>query len=808
MIKTAKWKKIVFVSAALIVLLRILYICIGGEVEKTYEVSAQVDTSSAIEMPCKYVAEHFSSGRNRLNSLEVFFTNVAGDQPGYMGFMIISEDELLYYAKVALANINNNEWKKVYVNAELEPGKEYELHLFASDECTQIPNVLLVPNDNAAPEAISTYSDNTMLEGVVAVRYGYLASPGRLDKAVSSSLWLLLLGVVFVFLHYYESVKQTMGKLSEYVNAKMNRDGFYIIAELLGSLVIFYSSGIEFEFPTKIIILIISICSAVKFDEKRELVRGLCKTAAESFLLYALYVYAAFSLVGQRLFIYPLDLKITIPGMLVFAVTVLWFIPVIQTLLCLFEKLRAVSSSGKRRLSTLWFIGIVLFFLLAPAAVNLFANNPGITSHDTYDSMVTNAHHLHGMVDWHPAFYCMLLSAILTVWDSTYAVILVQYFFWAYVMMELLLYLRKKGVRDAVLTGTALFAGANAANLLHLNSIWKDVPYAIALLWVLVLLAKLSLDFEEYKKKWYVYAEMAAALMLVFFCRKNGVVSFLVIAVMMAFVLRRNAKVWACLAVTCALIFAVKGPLYSYYEIQDTGRVGMYVGLSQDILGVYYSEGEVSEDTLKMINVMTAYNNAEYNYIPTWANQSYNLDVEPTEFISDYIDTFVKNPVLMTRAVIAREDVIWNIYAGQNSYINVVNFYETEDGYFDWNDYYPARVYRSLYPLMSAFTDYTAASQWISSVVWRSGLFTLLGLAAVLFMTLRRGIKKYMLITAPIIGHVLSLLLSTGWSDFRYFWPLNLMNMAVIVLMLVIIPEGASGQEIKEMCENGEEAEG
>ena len=793
--KIPKWKKAVFLCAAVLILLRIFYICVGGKVDKKYEISAPIDTSSTVEAACVNLTERFSSERNRLNSLELIFTGIADDKTGYITLQITSEDELIYQTNLALGGINNNAWKKIYVNAELKPGKEYEIHLSASENCTQIPNVLLVSRDQAAPETTASYMDKYRTAGEIAVRYGYLTEPDGLDLAVISSLWLILLGIVSAFLYYFEAIKRAFDKFMEFIFSAINREILYAIAEVLGSLVIINSSGITFQPPTRIIFYLISIMSALKLDEKREFVHGLCCTAARKCVLYALYGYAAFSLTGQRMLIYPLNLKITTAGLSVFIITILWFVPVIQTLLCLFERLKVVSFCNNRKLSTLSFVWLVLLFLLAPAIFHLFANNPGISSNDTYVCMITNAHRLHGMEDWHPAFYCMVLRVILTVWDSTYAVILVQYFFWTYVMIELLLYLRKKGIRDSILLGTALFSGANAGNFVHLNTVWKDIPYSLSVFWTLVLLAKLSIDFEEYKKKRYIYVEMAVALVGVFFYRKNGVVTFLVIAVMMGGVLRRNIKVWCALAIACSVIFVVKGPVYSYFEIEDTGRRGMYIGLSQDILGVYYSGGEVSEDTLQMINVMTAYNNAEYSYTPTWSYQSYDLDVEPVKFIYNYMDTFIKNPILMIRAVINREDAVWDIYAGQDSYLGCVNHCGTVDGIDEWNDYYPAREYRSLYPIMSVATSYTANSQWISSIEWRCGLFTLLGLAAVIFMSFSRGMGKYMLITAPIIGHILSLLLSTGWSDFRYFWPLNLMNMGVLLLMLVIISDPSAGPQ-------------
>ena len=199
----------------------------------------------------------------------------------------------------------------------------------------------------------------------------------------------------------------------------------------------------------------------------------------------------------------------------------------------------------------------------------------------------------------------------------------------------------------------------------------------------------------------------------------------------------------------------------------------------------------MSDDTLQMITIMTNYNNAEYSYTPTWSRASYDVEVPLSQFLINYLDTFVKNPVTMLRAVIDREDALWDIYLGQASTLGCVNYYGTMD-YSDncpWNDYYPVRHYVSLYTEMSTATSYTASSQWISAIEWRCGLFTLLGVIAIIFVVIKKGLKKHLLILAPLFGHVMSLLLSTGWSDFRYYWPLNLLNMSLIAVVLVIMKQ-------------------
>ncbi len=481
---------------------------------------------------------------------------------------------------------------------------------------------------------------------------------------------------------------------------------------------------------------------------------------------------------------YPYALKLTIAGLFVFLVAVLWFVPVMNSVLYGLELLSG-HGKGAHSLKKPCFIAICLALLLLPALFNLFANNPGNFSGDTVVTMISNAKHLHGMYDWHPAFYSMVLRVIQTFSDTTYAVIFVQYFFWAYVMLELLLFLRGRGMKDGILVCTALFSGLSASNILHLNTIWKDIPYAFSLLWAAVILARMAM--EDCGRKWYIYLEFVIAMAGICLYRKNGAVPFLIILAAVIVVLHKNVKAWASCLLALALVAFIKGPVYQYFEVVDTGTHGLYIGLGNDILGTYYAGGEVSEDTLEMITMMTYGNNAEYAYTPTYSKASYDVDVTPGEFVRNYLDTFLKNPVMMARAVIDRQDVIWDIFLGKDATVGCVNYYGTMDGKIwgneTWLNYYPPRQYVALYPIMSAATGYTANTQWVSAIEWRCGLFTLLGLVAFVFAVLRSGRRKELLIFAPIIGQIFSLVLSTGWADFRYYWPLNLMNMAAILIL-------------------------
>lgn len=787
MSRMVKWKKILFILIGIFVVIRILYIGARGEVDKEYYTTMAYDLSVVEEIACQNISETFIGDHDRLNSLELIFNNLADDKSGAIVLSISNGDALIYQTNISLSNVNNCEWEKIYVNAEMQEGTEYTINLHANEDCTQIPTVFVV--GNAANEITGSYYEGAATNGTVAINFGYLRDAGIYDRLSVISLWIIFILIVFSFLFYFERMIDFIKGVYEYIVKSVRPEVFITVLEVLAGIIIVDSSGIEFQAPTKIIIYMISLAAVHKYREKQAHIQGLTDQPVKSVFLYFLYVYAAFALVGQRILIYPLDVKLTATGLFVFLITIFWCIPVVNSLLYYHDIAGKYSFSEDHKIGTPVFIVVSTFILLLPALYNLFANNPGISSPDTATCMITNAQHLHGMNDWQPAFYCMVLRVIQKISNTTYAVIIVQYFFWAYAMNELLLFLRKKGMKENVLLCIAVFSGFNAGNFLHLNTIWKDIPYTLSLLWAFIILAKLSIDYEEYKHKWYIYLEFVVSMVGIYLYRKNGMVTFIIIAVALVIVLRKNIKVWLSVTIAVALIVLIKGPIYDYFEVQDTGRFGMYMGLGQDILGVYYAGGEVSEETLKMITMMTGNNNAEYSYTPTWTRASYEVDISPSGFIANYIDTFLKNPITMMRAVIAREDALWDIYMGQDSKLGCVNRYGTvdEDTRFQWNDYYPARRYVSMYTAMSAATDYTANSQWISAIVWRSGLFTFLGLVTIISVIFKKGMKKHLLVFAPIAGHIMSLLLSTGWSEFRYYWPLNLMNMALIFMVMVMM---------------------
>lgn len=714
------------------------------------------------------------------------------NDPGKIQLLILNkEEQILYSTGLSISKFTDFQWREIFVNCPVTPGDTHYIYI-DTRECLAAPNLLLTSNASFEHNSLSINGEAVALNP--AVKYGYFIKPDLVDKIFSSIVYIIVLMFFYLLLKNTEMIYKTAFKFCKHIYESL---GFYgsnislLILELLLCTMVINLSGIDFSFGTKLILYLMSVFAIIKFKDKIKAVNKLFDNNAKKYGLLFTILYAGFAFVGQRIFIYPIDGSISPVKLFIFVVACIWLVPIICTVFTLAEQNLPKVFSDTKALSFGKFVTIHLIILIVPALITVYAFNPGICSLDTYDTLRT-AHSVQGMLDWHSAFYCLILHYILKIWDSTYAILFVQYFFWVYVVLELLLFLRKKQIKDSLLILFSCLVGLNTANLLHITSIWKDIPYSISVLWLVIILAKLSVDTEFYKKKWYIYLEFIAAMAGTMLYRKNGIVTFIMVALMAIILLRKNIKVVGSIILATACVAFISGPVFNHYMVTSSGNFGMYNGLGHDILGVYYADGDVSGHTIKMITTMTDNNNGEFNYVPTYSRPPYYSDINTKYFIINYVDTFIRNPVYMTKAVIAREDCIWSIFPGEGSTLKVVNYHTTfsewiGDETTDWQVPYPDRKYRSIYDTIASITEFTAKTQWINTLIWRSGIAALMGIISFIYLIVKKVDRSRFILIIPLVSQISGLLLSCGWSDFRYFWPINLMAVAIVFILPVLV---------------------
>ena len=564
-----KWKKFLILLLYIIVIVRIEYIYIGNEGEQNYRNFEGYVFSDYTLLDCNNIIQEFKSDKNTLNGLELLFDNISDDKIGAINLCIYSDKELIYQTQLSLMNINNQEWKYVYVNAPMDDDKEYVLFMSATEECTQVPKVFVV-KENYAPEIISSYNDTKLIDGQIAVNYGYLvSSESELKEHFKLTLcWLIYFIIALVIICNIEIIVSKYKKLKKLLLNRVKEQIVVAIIEIITCIVYVMFSGINFQVSTIIILLVTSILTTLHMDMKTSYVEKTVNTVGKRALLLASYAYSAFALVGQRIYVYPMNKYVSIKEILVYIAALVWFIPIVKSMLYYADVGRKWIFKEDKKRNVIVFATIIVLTLLVPAFINLIAFNPGISSIDTADSMLINAWNLEGMYDWHPFFYCLILRGLLEIWNSTYMVILVQYLFYAYVVTELMLYLRKKGVRDSFLIVVTAVIGFSAANYIQINTIWKDIPYTLSLLWTFIIVAKLSIDGDEYRKKWYIYLELVISLVGTDLYRKNGVVTFVIVFLCLIPLMKKNKKIIASLAACIVMIGIIRRKTRNVYWIR------------------------------------------------------------------------------------------------------------------------------------------------------------------------------------------------------------------------------------------------
>lgn len=755
--------------------LNLIYTWIEPEIKDSYyATSSDTIPNSSKKVPFKTAEISFKTTEKKLNSLELLFADLPNDDNSTVDVKIYHNDKNIYGGIVPVSSlIKANGWFKLPVNLGIGKGA-YKIKI-SSKNCSTRPS-LYVSKDYAVSETTKNKINGKVSKDKILLRYGYLLKPTKKDKVAKSVMIVLISSLLLFILQKFEYIKELLKRL--YGSSQITwtlRKVVLAAVQILMCFILVNDASIEFQIPMKAVLYVVSVLPSFFLDKIFFRLNDDSKEKTTGILISAFL--GGFAFTGNRMLIYPLDMKTSFLQIIIFVISVLWFIPISSLSL---YGLEYVEIFKHKRLSTFKFIVICSVLLILPACYGIYAFNPAISSPDTVYCMDA-AHHLHGMVNWHPPFYCMLLKLILKVWDSPYAVVGAQFIFWVYVLLEVLLFCRKRGIDDAVLILVSFLLGINPGNYIHLCTIWKDVPYAITTLWLTVIIAKLIL---EKQTSIYTYIEFVIASVFTFFIRQNGIVPCILCLGVLFIVMRRNKKMVLSIITSVILIVIVRGPIYSCLNVQDSDG-GMYIGLSQDILGVYYVGGDVSEDTMKMIDVLTKNNAGQYAYDPYWSNASYSLDVSMGKFITNYLDTFIKNPGTMIREIICRQDCVWDLFGGQNATLGCVNNTSTMDGDSIWTSYYQPRHNNAETFDMTRFDALFTSSQLLNTLSWKSGIYTLLTVVSFVYCVHTK--KKHLwIIFLPFAGQVLSLILSTGWSDFRYYWPLNLMTVFIVLISATV----------------------
>lgn len=376
----------------------------------------------------------------------------------------------------------------------------------------------------------------------------------------------------------------------------------------------------------------------------------------------------------------------------------------------------------------------------------------------------------------HSVLYILFIRLCSLIWDSPAAASLLQMILMSAALGYVIYALRKEGLGRIGAVAFLVFYALLPVNGLMSVTIWRDVPYSILLLLLMVYLLQGYRDNSRYKSVRY-WVKTGVIMLLFVLVRYNGLLVFVVLCPVMFFIIKpARVKVLIMFAGILILNFVITGPMYQAIDVEgNASKKSLLVVPVQQIARTVARGGDISQEEKAQIDgflpteeMIDLYNESDSDMIFFAEHMSMDaIEQDYPKFIQLWFNLFKKNPVTFTSAYLEQtrdvwdpsfvaEKPIWRSYfigINQEEKFNIYGLQaEPLIGQLDMSyDYY----------------YYIQLTNNFGQYLWSVGLFCLLTIFLSFASIIRYG-KAALLISAPVLLHIFFMLTGMPVPDLRY----------------------------------------
>jgi hypothetical protein len=551
------------------------------------------------------------------------------------------------------------------------------------------------------------------------------------------------------------------------------KNNFFVLTIPLSVIIFLLSDQFPATFIQKLLPLLVSIGSyfIMRDSHANAFISNYSKKEKAVFML--LIIYATFAFIGYRLFLLEFPISEFAAKLAFFILVGCWLTFISIAFLSFTQQCKQIA--GKKRISNSGSSPVKLYFKFTSIMVlcwlvylaGFFPANMSADSLVQWEQ-ITGISQLN---NWHPVFHTLFNKFFLEIYNNPVSVALAQILFMAGIAANWFLFLYKKGIPEKWLIRASIVFGLIPANGVYSVTLWKDIPFTFALLWLTLVIAKIVTNDRYFKNKM-ATIEIVAALVTAALFRHNGMpIYFLTIAALLIYFFKsRKAGILVSVAVSLGLVF-----WYNHY-ISDPARVVpnppsvKLVAPIHGMAAVRYYGGQLSaESTQEMrkilpdsfwVNYYNPFSADEYIYFSKKPFIKDLANLPTPKAISLYANTFAHNPYLIMRDRLCGAELVWNVFEAPGAY-NYKYHTNIDENMFGLKsgDNFVKKILMFVLKNSERVTD---------MFMWRAGVYNILVLF-VLFLFLRHR-KWYLLIFIPVLGSDLALLLSMTIENFRYVY--------------------------------------
>ncbi len=355
------------------------------------------------------------------------------------------------------------------------------------------------------------------------------------------------------------------------------------------------------------------------------------------------------------------------------------------------EVLAASAVATKARVSLKAWV-IISVVLLISFTITYLMNFPGTYSNDSLDSInialgqasLSNAHPV-----LYTAFVALFVHIGLAFGNIEIGLVLyciVQMILCATVLSYTCCWLKKMGAPTLAVLAAVVFFTFNPIIARYSFTMWKDIPFSLCFILVVLLLFELVLTPKHFLVSKQRCVTLALFVLLSCLLRNNALYALLLTVIVLAITFRRIFIAWVPSAVAVVLAFVITGPIYTAAGVEPSPfreSVGIPI---QQIAAVLSEDADINDQEKAMLSNMVDLEAAAQAYTPTSSNpvkyhESFNdewLNTHKGEFLTTWLEIGLKNPKLYLKAWLWETRGYWDIQTQDHIVVGPTGY--TDDG--------------------------------------------------------------------------------------------------------------------------------
>jgi hypothetical protein len=396
----------------------------------------------------------------------------------------------------------------------------------------------------------------------------------------------------------------------------------------------------------------------------------------------------------------------------------------------------------------------------------------------------------------HPIAHTWMLAVVATVWETPGAVALLQVIATTALLAFFAKRLVELGVNGLLAIGTVYVIALLPMTGAMTVSIWKDVPFSIALGWVAVELLLHAQNRQAFWSSRYGPIRLGVALGLVWAMRANGFLTAVPVLVALGIVFwtyRTSVAKLAGAAVAVGLVLPIiltvildaDGSRIEPAEVFMPGVGAVYISDRDALTADQVASIEAVADEATWVSLYRCYEST-----PLVFNDGYDsavIKAQKGKYRGLVVSTFVASPLTVLGHRWCSAEYLFNpinrmdVYLHRPPYEIAANEDELVRDSISWKAW---RVTLAGY-------QFAEREPWVE-IMWRPALVILAGMATMVGVLLRRRLRPLWWVALLFGVHLANVTLTSPAPEFRYAYGLYLITLTSLPLwQLIVNPDRA-----------------